>query len=63
MSQQATAGREAGRGSGRKRWYFTQGGGINAVKPHKLVILEIANNTFKTDHNKFVAQFTDHERI
>jgi hypothetical protein len=29
------------------------------VKPHKLAISEIANNTFNTGHNKFVAQFTD----
>ena len=29
------------------------------VKPHKLTISEIANNTFNTGHNKFVAQFTE----
>jgi hypothetical protein len=59
MSQQAAAGRGAGRGSGKKHWYFAQGGGIDAVKPHKLAISEIANNTFNTGHNKFAAQFTE----
>jgi hypothetical protein len=59
MSQQATAGQGAGHGSGRKHWYFAQGGGIDAVKPHKWAISEIANNTFNTGHNKFAAQFTE----
>ena len=59
MSQQAAAGQGAGHCSGRKHWYFSQGGGIDAVKPHKLAISEIANNTFNTGHNKFVAQFTE----
>ncbi len=59
MSQQAAAGQGAGRGGRRKHWYFAQGGGINAVKPHKLAISAIANNTFNTGHNKFAAQFTE----
>jgi hypothetical protein len=59
MSQQATAGQGAGRGSRKKHWYFAQGGGINAVKPHKLAISKIANDTFNTGHNKFAVQFTE----
>jgi hypothetical protein len=55
MSQQAAAGQGAGRGGGRRHWYFSQGGGIDAVKPHKLVISEIANITFNTSQNKFAA--------
>jgi hypothetical protein len=62
MSQQAAVGQGAGRGGGRKHWYFTQGGGINAVKPHKLAISEIANNTFNTGHNKFAAQLTESQK-
>jgi hypothetical protein len=59
MSQQATSRQGAGRGGGRKHWYFTRGGGIDAVKPRKLVISEIANSTFNTSHNKFAVQFTE----
>jgi hypothetical protein len=59
MSQQSTARQGAGRGGGRKHWYFAQGGGIDAVKPHKLVISEITNDTFNTGHNKFTVQFTE----
>jgi hypothetical protein len=58
MSQQAAVGRGAGHGGRKKHWYFTQGGVIDAVKPHKLALSEIANDTFNTGHNKFVAQFT-----
>jgi hypothetical protein len=59
MSQQATAGQGAGCGGRRKHRYFAQGRGINAVKPHKSSISEIANDTFNTGHNKFAAQFTE----
>jgi hypothetical protein len=59
MSQQAAAGEGAGCGSGRKHRYFAQGGDIDALKPHKLAISEIANNTFNTGHNKFAAQLAD----
>jgi hypothetical protein len=59
MSQQTAVGGGAGRGGGRKHRYFAQGGGIDAVEPHKLVISETANNTFNTGHNKFVTQFTE----
>jgi hypothetical protein len=59
MSQQAAVGQGAGRGGGRKHWYFARGGGFNVVKPHRSAISEIANNTFNTGHNKFVAQFME----
>jgi hypothetical protein len=59
MSQQAAARRGVGRSGGRKHRYFAQGGGINAVKPHKLAISEITNNTFNTGHNKCAAQFME----
>jgi hypothetical protein len=32
---------------------------MDAVKPHKWAISEIANDTFNTGHNKFTAQFTE----
>jgi hypothetical protein len=59
MSQQAAAGQGAGCSGGRRHQYFARGGGIDAVKPHKSAISEIANNTFNTGHNKFMAQFTE----
>ena len=59
MSQQAAAGQGANCSGGRKHRYFAQGGGIDAVKPHKSAISEIANDTFNTGHNEFVAQFTE----
>jgi hypothetical protein len=62
MSQQAAAVQGAGHGSGRKHQYFAQGGGIDMVKLHKLAISEIANNTFNTVHNKFVAQFMEMQK-
>jgi hypothetical protein len=58
MSQQAAVGQGAGRGGRRKNRYFAGGGGIDVVKPHKLAMSEIANDTLNTGHNKFVAQFT-----
>jgi hypothetical protein len=62
MSQQATAGRGAGRGSGRKTRYFPQKGGRNfaaTAKAYELPITEIAKYTFNTGKNKFAAQFTE----
>ena len=59
MSQQAAVGQGAGRGSGRKHCYFTRGGVINTMKPHKLALSEIANSRFNTGHNKFAAQFRE----
>ncbi len=62
MSQQATAGRGAGRGSGRKPRYFPQKGGGNftaTAKTYKLPITKIAKYTFNTGENKFAAQFTE----
>ncbi len=29
------------------------------MKPHKLAISEITNDTFNTGHNKFAGQFTE----
>ncbi len=42
--------------------YFSQGGGIDAVKPHKSAISEIPNDTFNTGHNKFAVQFTESQK-
>jgi hypothetical protein len=61
MSQQVAAGQGARCGGRRKLRYIPQGGGVDlAVKGYKSSILEIAQDTFYTDHNnnKFVAQFT-----
>ncbi len=59
MSQQATAGRSAGRGGRRgPRYFCPQGGGGEPTKGFKYVISEIAQNTFNTEQNKFAAQFT-----
>jgi hypothetical protein len=59
MSQQAAAGQAARHGGGRRKaQYFSQGGGIEAAKPHKSSITEITGKTFNTKHNKFVAQFS-----
>ena len=67
MSQQAAAGRRAGRGGGRKPRYFPQraGGNITATaKAYKLPITKIAKYTFNTGKNKFSAQFTElQERV
>jgi hypothetical protein len=64
MSQQAAAGRRAGRGGGRKPRYFPQGGVIATAKAYKLPITEIAKYTFNTGENKFAAQFTEsRERV
>ena len=64
MSQQAAAGRGAGRSGGRKPRYFPRegGGNINATaKAYESPITKIAFNTGK---NKFVPQFTkSRERV
>jgi hypothetical protein len=62
MSQQAALGQGASSGGGRKHGYFARGGGINVVKSHKLAISEIANNTFDTGHDKFMAQFIESQK-
>jgi hypothetical protein len=60
MSQQAAAGQGAGCGGGRKPRYFPRGGGIDVLaKGYKSAIMEIAQHTFNTGKNKFVAQFTE----
>ena len=59
MSQQAAAGQGAGRGGGRKPWYFPRGRGIDTVaKAYKSSIPGIKEHTFNTGQNKFAAQFT-----
>jgi hypothetical protein len=61
MSQQAAAGRGAGRGGGRKPKYFPQRGGGNITalaKAYKSPITKIAKYTFNTSENKFAAKFT-----
>ena len=61
MSQQAVAGRGAGRGGGRKPRYFPQKGEGNfaaTAKAYESPITEIAKYTFNTGENKFAAQFT-----
>ncbi len=67
MSQQAAAGRGAGRGGARKARYFRQKGGGNftaTVKAYESPITEIAKYTFNTGENKFAAQFTEsRERV
>jgi hypothetical protein len=63
MSQQAAARQGARHGGGRRKaQYFSRGGGIEAAKPHKLSITEIAGKTFNTKHNKFVARFTKSQK-
>jgi hypothetical protein len=52
----AGRGMTAGRG-GKPRFQF-QSDGNGTTKAFKLTIVEIANNTFNTGQNKFVAQFT-----
>jgi hypothetical protein len=54
MSQQAAAGRGAGRGGGRKPRYFPRKGGGNftaTAKAYKSPITEIAKYTFNTGEN------------
>jgi hypothetical protein len=59
MSQQAVAGRGAGRGGGRKPRYYPQGGGVDlASKSYKSTISKIVLHTFNTGQNKYAAQFT-----
>jgi hypothetical protein len=67
MSQQAAAGRGAGRGGGRKPRYFPRKGGGNftaTAKAYESPITEIAKYTFNTGENKFAAQLTEsRERV
>ena len=67
MSQQAVAGRGAGRGGRRKPKHFPQRGGGNittTTKAYELPITEIAKYTFNTGENEFAAQFTkSRERV
>ncbi len=67
MSQQAAAGRGAGRGGGRKPKYFPRRGGGNitaTAKAYESPITKIAKYTFNTGKNTFAAQLTEsRERV
>ncbi len=59
MSQQAAAGRGAGRGGGRKSKFIPRGGGVESLsKAFRSSTLGIEKWTFNTGQNKFGAQFT-----
>jgi hypothetical protein len=59
MSQQAAAGRGAGRGGGRKSKFIPQEGGVESLsKAFRSSTLGIKKWTFNTGQNKFAAQFT-----
>jgi len=59
MSQQAAAGRGAGRSGGRKLRNFPKGRGMDtAAKAYKSSIPGIEKHTFNTGQHKFAAQFT-----
>ncbi len=58
MSQQATADRDGGRGSGRGKLRYYPQGGVDTIKAFKSAIAKIAEDTFNTGQNKFAAQFT-----
>ena len=60
MSQQAAAGRGAGRGGGGRglRYNPRKGRADHASKAYKPAISEIAEHTFNTGCNKYAAQFT-----
>ncbi len=59
MSQQAAAGRGAGRGGGRKPKFIPRGGGVKSLsKAFRLSTSGIEKWTFNTGQNKFAAQFT-----
>ncbi len=60
MSQQAAAGRGAGRGSSRKLCFIPRGGGDNFDKPFQSSTSGIEKWTFNTGQNKYTAQFTLH---
>jgi hypothetical protein len=60
MSQQAAAGRGAGRGGGRKPCFIHRGGGNNLDKPFRSSTAGIEKRTFNTGQNKYAAQFTLH---
>jgi hypothetical protein len=59
MSQQAAAGRGAGRGGGRKPKIIPRGGGVESLsKAFWSSTSGIGKWTFNTGQNKFAAQFT-----
>jgi hypothetical protein len=59
MSQQAAAGRGAGRGGGTKPKFIPRGGGVKSLsKAFRLSTSGIEKWTFNTGQNKFAVQFT-----
>ncbi len=59
MSQQAAAGRGAGRGGGRKPKFIPRRGGVESLsKAFRSSTSGIEKWTFNTGQNKFAAQFT-----
>ena len=59
MSQQATAGRGAGQGGGRKPKFIPRGGGVESLsKAFRSSTSGIKKWTFNTGQNNFAAQFT-----
>ncbi len=59
MSQQAAAGRGAGRGGGRKPKFNPRGGGVKSLlKAFRSSTSGIEKWTFNTGQNRFAAQFT-----
>ncbi len=59
MSQQAAAGRGAGRGGGRKPKFIPRGGGVKSLsKAFWSSTSGIEKWTFNTGQNKFATQFT-----
>ncbi len=59
MSQQAAAGRGAGRGGRRKPKFIPQGGGVKSLsKAFRSSTSGIEKWTFNSGQNKFAAQFT-----
>ena len=58
MSQQATAGRGAGREGGEKPRYFPQRGAKSAIKAYKSLISRIEEHMFNMGHTQNSAQFT-----
>ncbi len=58
MSQQAVAGRGAGRRGSGRRYYPPKGGVDHVSKAYKSAISKIGEHTFNTGHNKYAAQLT-----
>jgi hypothetical protein len=62
MSQQAVAGRGAGRGGGRKPRFIPQEGGDSLDKPFRSTTVGLEKWTFNMGQNKYAAQFALHRK-